>query len=260
MSNILSWITSIFGLSILGIVGFVFTYLSWKNGGIRQRLLYYASSINLIEKNKTTPEELTLFYREKEVPRLTRTSFILFKTGYQTILGENIIKEDPIRLEFPPETKILDYSITKTTRDVNAFMVNQTADNVLEFDFRFLDSKDGACITILHTGNNTPPKLTGTIMGLPNGFHEATNRVVDPLYSKVIFSALHFGAPFIFLYFILGGFKGAQRVDEIQLIIWAAIGLGVVEFILYPIYKYTTNIGRNKIPKNLRSDDMNIGG
>ena len=129
----------------------------------------YASSTNLIEKDKTTPKELKLLYYEDEVPRLTRTTFTLFKKGYQTILGEKILKEDPLRLEFAPDTKILDYSILKVTREVNNFEIIKTAANVLEINFNFLDSNDGISVTVLHTGDNTVPNIAGTIIGLPDG-------------------------------------------------------------------------------------------
>jgi len=256
--NIVGWI-----IYILTIIAFVLTYLSWKYGGARQRLMYFASSINLIEKNKTTPEELKLFFAEKEVTRLTRTSFVLFKTGNNTVHGKNIIKEDPIRLEFAPEIKILDYSITKVTREVNAFKVNQIAENVLEFDFKFLDSKDGVCITIIHTGDSTVPKFTGTIMGLPDGLYEATNRVDGGLFGTSYIKVINtFFVVYSVSMFILVLYSGANFLKSNSKDVFAPALFVIANVLLATAYftfkKVNGETISPKIPKKLRSDDMSI--
>ncbi|MFD4819626.1 hypothetical protein [Peribacillus butanolivorans] len=190
MDNILTII-----MWIITIVGFIATISSLVIG-IRPKLMSYASSVNLIEKNKTTPKELKLLYYEDEVPRLTRTTFTLFKKGYQTIFGEKILKEDPLRLEFAPDTKILDYSILKVTREVNNFEIKKTADNVLEINFKFLDSNDGINVTVLHTGDNTVPNVAGTIIGLPDGL------VTKP--SAGAFDGFKFTHIVLFFFFLVG--------------------------------------------------------
>lgn len=247
--------------TIVGIVGTVFGILGWKAAVTKQRLMYYSSSINLIEKNVTIPKELKLFFSENEVTRLTRTSFVLFKTGNQTILGSNIIKEDPLRLEFAPETEILDYSITKITREAIDFKVNKTANNVLEMNFKFLDSKDGICMTILHTGDNTVPEFTGTIMGLPDGLHEGTNRVdggfFGTSYSKVIktsFVACYVTMFILILYSAVNFYFFPNSKDVLALFAIANI-LFCSSYFIYR--KVNGEKISSKIPKKLRSNDMN---
>jgi hypothetical protein len=157
--------------ALIGIVGVVSGYLFFRFSTIGPRLVYQWSSLKVIGKNEKTPNEIEIFYKGMKVPRIIKTTIIIWNSGKSTVDGTNIVRNDPLRFEFSEEEEVIRASIVRKTREVNGFEIinHKEQKNVLHFNFEFLDPKDGAIIEILHTDIKRYPELKGSIKGIPNG-------------------------------------------------------------------------------------------
>lgn len=165
MENIGTWI----GI-LLGVVGLIAAYVFYRRSLIKPNLAFVISSVRITGRDSMFPDELKIFYGDKEVKSVSQSNIVIWNSGNATIDGEGIVKTDPLRLTIPKETEILAASILFTTREVNAFSIKLSGEgsNELLLAFDFLDSGDGALINLTHTSEGGIEPL-GTIRGMPNG-------------------------------------------------------------------------------------------
>ncbi|MNJ38034.1 hypothetical protein D3C77_328720 [compost metagenome] len=117
------------------------------------------------------PAEIVVQYNGLSIPRLTKTTMIIWNSGENTVHGSDIAAKDPLRLQVGNDGKILSVEILKISREVNEFKTAPgSALNESLFKFDFLDPNDGAVIEILHTSTDRKPRIKGTLKGLPKGF------------------------------------------------------------------------------------------
>lgn len=157
--------------AVIGILGVLIAIYTYKRTKIGPRLVYQLDSLKVIGKDGRTPEEITIYYKGIKVPRIIKTTIIIWNSGTKTIDGVNIVKNDPLRLEFSDEEEIIAATILKRTKEVNEFEITSSSEqrNVLNIDFEYLDPKDGVSIEILHTDVRRYPVFKGSIKGMPKG-------------------------------------------------------------------------------------------
>lgn len=148
--------------------------------------------IKLIGKEEQElPSEITILYKNNQVPRLTLTKFWIWNDGTETINGDQIVKDDQIMLSFAESDQILSANVAAFTRAVNKVrvLIDPIQTNKCFISFDYLDSKDGARIELLHTSKIRYPKISGTIRGIPRGLKSltATNRSKFKRFSMLIF-------------------------------------------------------------------------
>lgn len=155
---------------VLGVIGLVAAYVFYRRSLVRPKLAFVISSVRITGRDSMFPDELKIFYGDKEVQTVTQSNIVIWNSGNVTIDGENIVKADPLRLVIPKESEILAASIVFTTREVTAFSIKLRGEtsNELLLSFDFLDSGDGALINLTHTSSNKIEPL-GTIRSMPNG-------------------------------------------------------------------------------------------
>ena len=85
--------------------------------------------------------------------------------------GRNIVTDDPIRCEFPTDSRILRAHVIKSTRSVIRFTatVDFRKHSSVLLNFDFLDPGDGAVVELLHTSEKEFPIVAGTVKGVPRG-------------------------------------------------------------------------------------------
>jgi len=168
----LGWLGSLLGIGGL-VVGFLFYIWSRK----RTRMDYVHLGEHLLgSTTDSLPPEIVVQYNGTSIPRLTKTVLVVWNSGENTVVGQDIVSRDPLRFRVGKDGKILSISIQKTSRAVNDFNIRQAFDDPLneaQFGFDFLDPKDGAVIEILHTSTNRKPSIVGTMRGLPQGFRNS---------------------------------------------------------------------------------------
>lgn len=181
------WVGSIIGLG--GIAAAIITYVLTRQ---RARFAYrYAGERLLGLSAEGLPTDITVQYRGQEIPRLTRTLVVFWNAGEKTILAEDIVSSDPLRLRLRDDGRILAATVLKQARDVCQVQAQYDPSNPIEvaISFAFLDSGDGAVVEILHTGEKRHAELLGTIRGIPNGLHDL-GRIAAQRYMRRSFPML----------------------------------------------------------------------
>lgn len=171
MEKIIDFLSQGWVGTIIGILGVVIAIYTYKTTTIGPRLVYTWSSLKIIGKNEVTPDEIEIYFKGIKVPRVIKTTIIIWNSGNKTIEGSNIVKNDPLRLEFSENEEIIGASIIKRTKEFNEVQIvnNLNKENVIDIEFEYLDPKDGVSIEILHTDIKRYPKFKGSIKGMPKG-------------------------------------------------------------------------------------------
>jgi hypothetical protein len=160
-----------FGTAI-GLVGIALAILFFLRQRVINRIAYQSSGVHLIGGAfAELPEDVLVNFKGIQVPRLSQSMLVFWNAGTTTIRGSDVVNADPVRIELPNGTQILDARVTKSTRAVNQFQIGldiATPSRAL-LNFDFLDPGDGARITFLHTSEERYPSVYGTIRGIKGG-------------------------------------------------------------------------------------------
>lgn len=138
-------------------------YLMSKKGPIP---LYYIVTSNIIRPQQQ--EDIIITYKGLVIDGLYKTIFTFWNHGKRTLLGDKIVANDRIRLDYGDST-ILSTRVLKLSRESNNFNLSEGINNTLFINFDYLEPKEGATVEILHTGSPANPKIEGSIVGLRQG-------------------------------------------------------------------------------------------
>ncbi|EDX70090.1 conserved hypothetical protein [Bacillus cereus NVH0597-99] len=152
--------------SLIGVIGILIAIVTYRKSKIGQRLVYQSSATKIIGKNRNTPEEIQIYFRGNEVPRVIKTSLVIWNSGNETIKSSHITKEDPLRIQIEQSESIISYRILKETRRTNKVDLVLDKENELLFNFDYLDPNDGVRVEILHTDDKNPVVFKGTVIGM----------------------------------------------------------------------------------------------
>ncbi|USK54383.1 hypothetical protein LIS82_22960 [Cytobacillus solani] len=191
MGQILEFLNQGWVGAVIGIISVLYAFIIYKISKIGTRLVYQWKSLKIISKGKKVPDEIEIIYKGKSVDRLIKTQIIIWNSGKKTVNGEDIVKEDPLKMIFSNNEEIISVNITKVTREINQFSysVSEEEKNELNFKFGFLDPGDGVVLEIFHTDNNRYPKISGTIKGMPQGILNWSNKKGNK--NKIIAKGVH---------------------------------------------------------------------
>jgi hypothetical protein len=190
---------------VIGIIGIILAIIFYLRSRQRALLAFQQIGLKLLGHNSTQlPSEVSVQYRGKMIPRLTKTVLVLWNAGEKTISGDDIVASDPLRIETQPQSEILSTVIVKATRQVLNLRLEQPPDplNLALIKFDFLDAGDGAVLEILHTAQSSVAIITGTVKGIPRGFKRLaliikSRSVASPIrlrFRMLSWAALGFGA------------------------------------------------------------------
>jgi hypothetical protein len=157
------WISIV--VSLFGI------YLTFKFNK-QKKLCYVRMAMQVLNKSKnTSPKNVKIQYKEKSIPRLTRTIICLWNSGNDTIRKTDVAKKITFQFSNP---SILDASVLKKGRDECKTKIHPRRKSV-SLDFEFLDPHDGITFEIIHFDEKQFPEVIGGIKGLPQGFTNSGN-------------------------------------------------------------------------------------
>lgn len=161
------WVGSVIGL--IGIVVGVGLYVFSRR---RSVLAYRTLGIRVLgSASAKLSQDVTVQFRGRTIPRLTRSVVVLWNDGERTIAGQDIVANDPLRIEVGEGDSILSFTIVKTSRVVTQAtgLIDIDRESCATIGFDFLDPNDGFVIEILHSGIERNPTMAGTIRGIPSG-------------------------------------------------------------------------------------------
>lgn len=264
------WVSSLIGL--IGLIGVVITYLLYRASRIGPRPVYQYRALRLIGRaGQALPEEVIVLFRDKKVQRLTKTHIVLWNSGTAIVKGENIVTDDPLRLEFSKDSEVLSVRILTSTHQWNKFTANINPDSPNEVicDFDYLNAKDGVVLELLHTAKERSPSVQGTIRGVPKGLlnwghifpspelQTSPLRLISFLQHPIARKSLMVFGLLSGMFFVA---YGAIKPTMIGLITggtndwpaWIFVMFGVIFIIGYSHLLWTT---RRRFPKSLSIED-----
>jgi hypothetical protein len=164
MKELLSqnWLGSLIGLVGIGLA-IVFAFYVRP----RPRLASQVNSLELLGNNQALPKEIEFFFRGQKVPKVTLSRIAIWNMGNVTFRRDQIVAADPLRIVTSSGSEVLDARILDRTREVNDFSCAvRESRNEVECTFDYLDSRDGASVEVIHTGD-AKLQVVGTLRGVP---------------------------------------------------------------------------------------------
>lgn len=177
-------IISDYSLTIITtVIGVICGYWYYKRGIRAVKPCYQVKTETIIGLGRESlPNEVEISYDGIPVEGLSRTHIVFWNDGNECLDKNNIVDGEPVRLELPENTKILKQSILKLQPKESAFQLLNKSPSTLVFDFKYLNSNDGAVIEILHDKPIKDFVILGAIKNVPNGVRYR-GRIYD-LYVK----------------------------------------------------------------------------
>jgi hypothetical protein len=256
------WGGLLIGLSGI-IIGTIIALLIYRASRIGPRPVYQVRSLKLIGKEEQAlPEEVEIFFKGRTVPRLTKTHVILWNSGNDTLDGGNIVVDDPLRFEYSERAEVLRSRVLKITRDTNKFAanINPNSTNEVICSFDYLEAGDGAIIELLHSAEESYPKVRGAIRGVPKGplnWGRISRGVIGPFKNRImVLFIILLGVLFVCLAIIFPMVpKFPESADLITDTVarWILVLTGL-SYVLWPSYKLWIN--RKRFPKSLAIEDI----
>jgi len=172
MPRILDYFNTPWVATVVGLIGVVLAIFFFIRGRVIRRLAYQATGSNLIGgQHAELPVDVAVVYKGVPVPRVTKTTLIIWNAGNTTLDGRDIVSTDPLRIALEKDCKILDIQVVKRSRGVTGILASSDdrfpASVLVTCDF--LDSGDGARMEVLHTGDSGLAVVVGTVKGLRKG-------------------------------------------------------------------------------------------
>lgn len=161
----------VFG-SLIGVFGIGIAVLFYVRGRAVRRLAFQGSGVRLIGGIKAAlPADVEVLFRKTVVPRLTKTTIVLWNAGNRTLLGSDIVPADPLCICLAIDAKVLDVEVNRITRKVNGCQASASSTSPREIllTFDFLDPRDGMRVDVLHTSESVLAAVAGTVRGMPAG-------------------------------------------------------------------------------------------
>lgn len=250
--------------SLIGIVGLVAAGITYILTRQRTIIAYRTRGMQLLGSLEAKlPREVTVQYRGKDVPRLTRSLVVIWNDGERTINQADVVDSDPLVLDAGNGAEILSASVVKSSRDVIQ-LICRPNDHMLHqilISFAFLDSKDGGVIEVLHTGERRHLKLLGTVKGMPSGpkgLGGLLSRQLPGKPNHFVKSRRSFAGLTIVVgvVFALVGFNLAQFSDGAKLFTGLKYPLAVGGLLYVGLGAYLLWFVRRRYPRSLHVEEL----
>lgn len=136
---------------LLVLIGLPFAVvISWyffKRGLGRKQIVYLMNVQDILTKGAQYPALLKITYGERTIDVLTKAEIYLWNGGNQPIVAADLNTNESLRIVWPDEFEVLEYSISYQTRATNKVAID--ADSNISFEY--LNVNDGAIIEVVGT-------------------------------------------------------------------------------------------------------------
>ncbi len=151
---------------ILGVFGVVFSIYTYKVSKERRVLLFKKREIDVIGGSESAlSDRIEIRFDGKQIPRVTKTTFWIWNEGNKTIDGTTVAKSDPLRIEIPDGSRVLETTILSSDTANDVSMV-ETTNRSVTISFEFLEPKQGFRVALIHTAKTEETQLLGTLKGM----------------------------------------------------------------------------------------------
>lgn len=199
-----------FGLLLSTALALYSVWLTLRTAS-RQHLSFVSSEGTVLEPaHPSWKDDLKILYRDIEIARLTAARVGVWNSGNSTINGSQIVNDDRLRFEVADGDQILNFHVSKMSRDVIKASVEKIGNGVISVKFDFLDPGDGFVLFVAHTSPPNVIKSGGTIRGLVAG---ATPWTKQNAYRLTVASDLLAGPMLCLMLYLL--FSAIRKFAEI---------------------------------------------
>jgi hypothetical protein len=158
-----------FGLLLSTALALYSVYLTVRLSSRHQLSFLTAEGTVLEPAHPSWTNDLKIHFQGVEIPRLTATRIGVWNSGNSTILGNQIVRDDPLRFEVKGDDQILKFYISGVSRSVVKATASLFSTESIAVDFDFLDPGDGFVIFVAHTSPLNAIRSSGTVRGLMAG-------------------------------------------------------------------------------------------
>lgn len=147
------------GIACTIFFGFIFSYIFYRKGLKKKRLICHRTSTSLISENISEYKDLKILYDNNEIQTLTSTLIHIKNVGNDIIDPNDIIPSDPIIIKttghFLFSINAADTTLSEVTVSNKKVKVNleHIDSSNLKLNFDFLPPKCEISITLLHSGD-----------------------------------------------------------------------------------------------------------
>ena len=164
----------------VGLIALPFTYFIGRRNRTLPDIRYAIDSdIILNPDDRLLDQNLEMTIGGHQITSISRTRLAFWNQRGDAVRGTDIVKSDPIRLEFAEgDTPLQARTLSSSREQINlTASINSANPASVNITFEFLNSRDGAIIEIVHQGTEQP-RLTGTLIGAKIRRHKPSN--LDP--------------------------------------------------------------------------------
>ena len=199
---------------LIAAVGII-TPIIWDHYKTRSALeLQYISSTSLVQVGQTI-DNLTVLYKSKKIPNITKVNFALLNSGRLPIRGQDIVTNPQIT--FSPSNEILELRVERVTPpELEITPRLDVKKNLIEMSFPLLNKLDRIEFSVLVSGINPTFNASTRISGISNlqvidKTSNAGNKYKNISWKFYVVAPLT--AFIIFIFFI--GLNGTGREQEL---------------------------------------------
>jgi len=185
--------SSLFNLvgALIGIGGIILAIIFYRRSKRVKKLSYAVRSFSLVSSSTSSLPEFLATYKGCPVTNLTAVKMILWNSGNETLAYSDIAKADQIRISLPPKVEILDVRVNVPSNPANLLKVHRNPEiNEADIKFDYLGPKEGALISLLHTGGSeSKPTIVGTIKGQGSPLIHTPGMTAKPMGRIIVLTA-----------------------------------------------------------------------
>jgi len=158
------WLNLIFlVLALISILISLFLFFLSKK---EKSPLFNVKHLNLVKGHIRKLDRVKITYNNEEVKDLTLTRVSFWNQGKETIDKSDIAQADPLRVQLPEGSILLEASLDYVHNIVNNISIKLSEDRrSLYINFDYLDTSEGCALTIYHSADSGDVQVLGTIKG-----------------------------------------------------------------------------------------------
>ncbi len=157
----------------VAIVSVILAIVFYRQSKRKIQLSYVVQQTQLLGASRgVLPEEVSILYQGNQISNLVKANYIIFNSGNEAIRHQDIVEGFPLAVTFSDTVFLLKASILKTSLPQNDVVIKPPteSEDTIEIDFSYLEPRHGFNIEFLYSGEIYEPAISGTIIGMPNGF------------------------------------------------------------------------------------------
>lgn len=135
----------------------------YRDVALRGRLI----TIQAIQDLASNPA-LGVQYGNQRIPNLNVLTALVWSSGRKEVRASNVASSDPVAIDLPEGTQVLEASLLHQSRAGNRVQVSHTARRI-HVEFEFLNPKDFFLVHCLYTGPPNRVVLAGQLVGASVG-------------------------------------------------------------------------------------------